>query len=410
VLEDLNVGGRILGVVSARSDVGWWVLHVDLDEFLAAVEIARRPELRGKPVVVGGKGDPTERAVVATASYAAREFGIRSGMPLRAAERRCPEAVFLPSDPPAYEAVSEQVMATLRRYPVVVEVLGWDEAFLGAHTGDPEVLAGDVQRAVKQTTGLVCSVGIGDNRLRAKLATGFAKPAGIYRLTHENWMRVMAERPTEALWGIGPKTARKLAAVGITSIAQLAATDTDELARRFGPTMVPRYRTLGLDTRWHRCVRREVPAPVAQPGDHLPAEHHRTPRTRKPAGRVGRAGRRRRRPRRATGGTGRGQGPLRALLHPTPAASRCPHPPATRTRSPRPHWACWTSSSRAGPCGSWASEPNSSTPGDPDRLAADRGVQVHHDPVTHRPPRRRSASRAGVRRTGFGPSVGCIEG
>lgn len=82
----LKVGGRILGVVSVRSDVAWWVLHVDLDEFLAAVEIARRPELRGKPVVVGGKGDPTERAVVAaTASYAAREFGIRSGMPLGAA-------------------------------------------------------------------------------------------------------------------------------------------------------------------------------------------------------------------------------------------------------------------------------------------------------------------------------------
>ena len=146
--------GRILGVVSARSDVAWWVLHVDLDEFLAAVEIARRPELRGKPVVVGGKGDPTQRAVVATASYAAREFGIRSGMPLRTAARRCPEAVFLGSDRPTYEAVSEEVMATLRRFPVIVEVLGWDEAFLGTHTGDPEVLAAEVQRAVKQATVL----------------------------------------------------------------------------------------------------------------------------------------------------------------------------------------------------------------------------------------------------------------
>jgi DNA polymerase IV len=232
--------------VSARPDVAWWVLHVDLDEFLAAVEIARRPELRGKPVVVGGKGDPTQRAVVATASYAAREFGIRSGMPLRTAARRCPDAVFLPSDPPTYEAVSEEVMATLRRFPVVVEVLGWDEAFLGAHTGDPEALAADVQRAVKQATGLVCSVGIGDNRLRAKLATGFAKPAGIYRLTRENWMPVMGQRPTEALWGIGPKTAKKLAAVGITTVFQLAATDTAELARRFGPTMGPWYRALAL--------------------------------------------------------------------------------------------------------------------------------------------------------------------
>jgi DNA polymerase-4 len=219
---------------------------VDLDEFLAAVEVARRPELRGKPVVVGGRGDPTERAVVATASYAARDFGIRSGMPLRTAARRCPDAVFLPSDPTTYKAVSEHVMATLRRFPVVVEVLGWDEAFLGANVNDPEALAGDVRRAVKQATGLACSVGIGDNRLRAKLATGFAKPAGICRLTRENWMRVMAQRPPEALWGIGPKTARKLAAAGITSVHELAATDTDELAQRFGPTMGPWYRTLAL--------------------------------------------------------------------------------------------------------------------------------------------------------------------
>jgi DNA polymerase-4 len=232
--------------VSARPDLAWWVLHVDLDEFLAAVEVARRPELRGKPVVVGGRGDPTERAVVATASYAAREFGIRSGIPLRTAARRCPDAVFLPSDPPTYAAVSEQVMITLRRFPAVVEVLGWDEAFLGAHIGDPEALAAEVRRAVKLATGLVCSVGIGDNRLRAKLATGFAKPAGIYRLTRENWMLVMAARPPQALWGIGPKTAKKLAATGITSVYQLASTDTDELARRFGPTMGPWYRALAL--------------------------------------------------------------------------------------------------------------------------------------------------------------------
>jgi DNA polymerase IV len=219
---------------------------VDLDEFLAAVEVARRPQLRGKPVVVGGRGDPTERAVVATASYAAREFGIRSGIPLRTAARRCPDAVFLPSDPPAYHAVSDRVMATLRQFPAVVEVLGWDEAFLGANTGDPEALAGDVQRAVRRATGLACSVGIGDNRLRAKLATGFAKPAGISRLTRENWMRVMAQRPPDALWGIGPRTAKKLAAAGITSVYQLAATDSDELARRFGPTMGPWYRALAL--------------------------------------------------------------------------------------------------------------------------------------------------------------------
>ncbi|GGM64542.1 DNA polymerase IV [Longimycelium tulufanense] len=223
-----------------------WVLHVDLDQFVAAVEVARRPELRGRPVVVGGAGDPTQRGVVATASYEAREFGVHSGMPLRVAARRCPEAVFLPSDPPVYEEVSQRVMATLRAFPVVVEVLGWDEAFLGAHTADPEALAAEVQRAVAAETGLSCSVGIGDNKLRAKIATGFAKPAGIYRLTRDNWVAVMAGRPTAALWGIGRRTAAKLAEAGLATVADLARADPDELAGRFGPKLGPWYRLLAL--------------------------------------------------------------------------------------------------------------------------------------------------------------------
>jgi DNA polymerase-4 len=223
-----------------------WILHVDLDQFIAAVEVARRPELRGRPVVVGGAGDPTQRAVVATASYEAREFGIHSGMPLRTAAKRCPDAVFLPTDRPVYEEVSERVMETLRKFPVVVEVLGWDEAVLGAHTGDPEGLAVDIQRAVTAETGLSCSVGVGDNKLRAKLATGFAKPAGVYRLTRDNWVAVMAERPTDALWGIGRKTAKKFAEAGLATVAQLARADPAELAARFGPAMGPWYRQLAL--------------------------------------------------------------------------------------------------------------------------------------------------------------------
>lgn len=115
-----------------------WVLHVDLDQFLAAVEMLRRPELRGKPVIVGGRGDPTERAVVATASYPARAFGVRSGMPMHTAAKRCPDAIFLPTDPDTYNAVSEQVMDVLRSFDVPVEVLGWDEAFLAVDVGDPE--------------------------------------------------------------------------------------------------------------------------------------------------------------------------------------------------------------------------------------------------------------------------------
>jgi DNA polymerase-4 len=222
-----------------------WVLHVDLDQFIAAVEIARRPELRGKPVVVGGNGDPTERAVVATASYEAREFGIQSGMPLRIAAKRCPDAVFLPSDPPAYLEVSEHVMAAVRELPVVVEVLGWDEAFVGAETDDPEALAASIKDAVTRETGLSCAVGIGDNKLRAKLATGFGKPGGIFRLTQENWWDVMAARPTDALWGIGGKTAKKLAELGITTVLDLAGADAAELAARFGPKTGPWLRLLG---------------------------------------------------------------------------------------------------------------------------------------------------------------------
>jgi DNA polymerase-4 len=222
-----------------------WVLHVDLDQFIAAVEVARHPELRGKPVVVGGNGDPAERAVVATASYEAREFGVQSGMPLRIAAKRCPDAVFLPSDPDAYLEVSARVMAAVRELPVVVEVLGWDEAFVGAETADPEALAAAIKEAVARETGLSCAVGIGDNKLRAKLATGFGKPGGIYRLTRENWWEVMATRPTDALWGIGGKTAKKLAELGITTVLDLAGADPAELAARFGPKTGPWLRLLG---------------------------------------------------------------------------------------------------------------------------------------------------------------------
>lgn len=222
------------------------ILHVDLDQFVAAVEIRRRPELRGRPVVVGGSGDPTQRRqVVATASYEARAFGVRSGMPLRAAARRCPEAVFLPSDPVAYQAASDEVMAALRTLPVQVEVWGWDEAFLGAAPGEPEPFAARVQQVVAERTTLSCAVGIGDTRLQAKTATGFAKPGGIFRLTGESWLPVMGDRPASALWGVGPKTSRALAAAGLHSVADLAAADPAALAARFGPTTGPWLVDLG---------------------------------------------------------------------------------------------------------------------------------------------------------------------
>ncbi|WP_412537715.1 DNA polymerase IV [Longispora sp. K20-0274] len=222
-----------------------WVLHVDLDQFVAAVEVLRRPELRGRPVVVGGDGDPTKRGVVSTASYEARAFGVHSGLPLRVAARKCPEAVFLAVDADAYLAASEDVMATLRGFDAVVEVLGWDEAFVGVDTDDPEGVAREIQRRVLEATRLHCTVGIGDNKLRAKLATGFGKPAGVFRLTGATWFEVLGDRPTDALWGIGSRTAKKLAAAGVDTVGQLAAADPVELAARFGPATGPWLVRLG---------------------------------------------------------------------------------------------------------------------------------------------------------------------
>jgi DNA polymerase IV len=217
-----------------------WVLHVDLDQFLASVELRRHPELAGLPVIVGGSGDPTEpRKVVTCASYEARKFGVHAGMPLRTAARHCPDATFLPSDPAAYDAASDQVMGLLRDLGHPVEVWGWDEAFIEAPAGDgadgPVGLAEQIRTVISSETGLSCSVGISDNKQRAKVATGFAKPAGIYQLTDANWMAVMGERAVDALWGVGPKTAKKLATLGITTVRELAHADAELLTSTFGP-------------------------------------------------------------------------------------------------------------------------------------------------------------------------------
>lgn len=222
-----------------------WVLHVDLDQFIAAVEVLRNPELAGKPVVVGGRGDPTERGVVSTASYEARAFGVGSGMPLRVAARKLPDAIFLPVDADAYNAASHVVMDALRSLGTVVEVLGWDEAFLGVETDDPVEFAKGVHHTVLAASDLHCSIGIGDNKLRAKIATDFGKPQGIYTLTKDNWFEVMGERPTDSLWGIGKKTSKKLATLGITTVSELAATDDEVLATAFGPKTGPWIGTKG---------------------------------------------------------------------------------------------------------------------------------------------------------------------
>jgi DNA polymerase-4 len=225
---------------------GSWVLHVDLDQFLAAVEVLRHPELAGLPLIVGGRGDPTQRAVVSTASYEAREFGVRSGMPLKTAVRKCPQAVLLPVDAPVYLAASEQVMSTLRGLDgAVVEVLGWDEAFVGIDTDDPQAFARHIQAEVLAATSLHCSVGIGDTKVRAKIATDFGKPRGVYQLTRTNWFEVMGDRPTDAIWGIGTRIKARLAELGLDTVHDLATAEEERLVAEFGPTMGPHFGRLG---------------------------------------------------------------------------------------------------------------------------------------------------------------------
>ena len=247
-----------------------WVLHVDLDQFLVAVELQRRPELVGLPVVVGGRGDPTQRGVAATASYEARAHGVSSGTPLRTAAKRLPEtAVFLPVDKPAYDAASAQVMAALRSFPVDVEVLGWDEAFVGPRAGaapaDPGELAEAIRARVREETGLTCSVGIGDNKLQAKLATGFGKPDGVGRLHTADWETVMCPRPVDALWGVGSRTRARLEALGVVTVADLAATPAADLAAAFGPRIGP----------WLRRLGRGVDSSLVDPTPWVPRGHGR---------------------------------------------------------------------------------------------------------------------------------------
>lgn len=214
-----------------------WVLHVDLDQFQAAVEMRRNPDLAGLPIIVGGNGDPAEpRKVVTCASYPARDCGVHAGMPLRTAARKCPDAVFLPLDTDAYDQASEEVMGLLRDLGHPVEVWGWDEAYVGADLDDPIGLAEQIREVIGAGTGLSCSVGISDNKQRAKVATGFGKPAGTFALTESNWMAVMGDREVDALWGVGPKTAKKLAGLGITTVADLASADATLLTSTFGPT------------------------------------------------------------------------------------------------------------------------------------------------------------------------------
>jgi DNA polymerase-4 len=208
------------------------VAHLDADAFYVSVELLRHPELRGKPVVVSGTGP---RAVVTTASYEARRFGVFSAMPAARARRLCPHAVFLSPDFPAYREHSAQMMGIVRAHVEQVEVVGLDEAYLdleGFHS--PRAAMRRIVTQIRSQTGLACSVGIGPNKLVAKVASDAEKPAGFVVLTREQACARFAQARPGLVPGIGPKTAAKLAAMGIETLAALAGTPESELVARFG--------------------------------------------------------------------------------------------------------------------------------------------------------------------------------
>jgi DNA polymerase-4 len=211
------------------------VAHLDADAFYVSIELGRRPELRGLPVVVAGGGP---RAVVTTASYEARRYGVGSAMPAARARRLCPDAVFLPPDFPTYREVSRRMMELVRAHVERVEVVGLDEAYLdltGLHSprADMRRLVAEIKRA----TQLTCSVGIGPNKLVAKVASDAEKPAGFVVLSREEACARFAASPPALVPGIGPKTAARLAELGLTTLAALGSAPEQALVERFGPNL-----------------------------------------------------------------------------------------------------------------------------------------------------------------------------
>jgi DNA polymerase-4 len=213
------------------------IAHVDMDAFYVSVELQSRPELVGLPVVVAGTGP---RAVVTTASYEARKFGVFSATSAAQARRRCPQAVFIPPDFEKYRARSREVMAVLREHFDRVEVVGLDEAYIDL-TGieRPKAAARRLKEAVREQTGLTCSIGIGPNKLVAKVSSDAEKPDGFVVLSKEQARERFASASPGLIPGIGPKTRERLEQRGITTLGALAATSADDLAEWFGGRLGP---------------------------------------------------------------------------------------------------------------------------------------------------------------------------
>jgi DNA polymerase IV (DinB-like DNA polymerase) len=211
------------------------IFHLDMDHFYTAVEERERPEIRGKPVIVGadpkaGKG----RGVVSTSNYEARKAGVRSGMPISQAWRLCSEAVYLPPNFPLYIKVSGEIMDIARKYTDKFEQWGIDEAFLDVTSkvkdyAEAEALARKIKQEIKEKQSLTCSIGVGPNKLIAKIASDFQKPDGLTIVREEEVEKFLAPLPVRKLLWVGRKTEAKLKALGVNTIGDLARYDPSAL-------------------------------------------------------------------------------------------------------------------------------------------------------------------------------------
>ncbi|NLD53990.1 MAG: DNA polymerase IV [Burkholderiaceae bacterium] len=214
------------------------IAHVDMDAFYASVELLRRPELAGRPVAIGGSGNPDSRGVVTTATYPARRYGIRSGMPLRKAAQLCPDCVFLPVDFAAYRDHSRRFKAALAAIEPCIEDRGIDEVYvdLSARAESSEALGRAMKQAIRDATRLTCSVGIAPNKLLAKIASDLDKPDGLAIVTADDIAGRIWPLPAGRINGVGPKASARLARLGIETIGALAGASPGLLQKHFGAT------------------------------------------------------------------------------------------------------------------------------------------------------------------------------